>query len=143
MSGGGAAAQIAARAQRLAAERGAAKEAKEGAKPFLVRCIPKPVRSLYRRVMPRPVRVFLRTRTAWFWWFALAFGVGQPLAIRVGFGVVFLCVALVAAMLLNLDYSRKGGDGPSAYSVFNRDQRRLAGQLDSAEYDRMLRSGFM
>jgi hypothetical protein len=116
--------------------------AREEARPLYVRLLPKPLRSGYRRVVPRAVRVFLRERSGRFWALLLAYGVGQWLAARVQFGLVFFIVALVAFIFLNLEWVKSRPRGVlSAYSVFNPGQRRLAGELDPGEHDRMLRGG--
>ena len=116
--------------------------AKEQAKPLYVRLLPKPVRSCYRRVVPRFLRVLMRERSGRFWLALLVYAAGQWLAARAQFGLVFFILALVAAVFLNLEWVKTRPRGVlSAYSVFNPGQRRLAGELDATEYDRMLRGG--
>lgn len=111
-------------------------------KPLHVRLVPKPLRSLYRRVVPRFIRVFLRERTLRFWLLSALYVLGQVLFNRIEFGVVFFIFSLVCFIFLNLDRS---GSRPknvlSAYSVFNEGNRRLAGEYDPQEYERMLRQG--
>ncbi len=128
--------------QRMAQKRADEVAAAEVGRPLLVRLLPKSVRSRYRAVVPRPVRVFLRERSRRFWVLFLAYGVGQWAAARVQFGLVFFILALVAGIFLSLEWNRTRPRGVlSAYSVFNPGQRRLAGELDAGEYDRMLRGG--
>lgn len=103
--------------------------------------IPRPIRSAYRRVVPRFLRVFLRTRTRWFWGLLALFVVGQHFFNRIGFGIPFFILALITAVAVNLNYSGEKREGLSAYSVFNPRQERLIGTYDPQEYERMLRGG--
>lgn len=107
--------------------------------------VPRPLRSGYRRVVPRPLRVFLRTRTRVEWIAFALYVILQLFFNRIHFGLPFFGVAIIAFIFLNLSYgqsSRQPGQ-LSAYSVFNRGQQRLPGTLDANEYDRMLRRGGM
>ena len=140
----------------------AAPQAKpDGPKPLYVRLIPRPLRSAYRRVVPRFIRwvssssffsfpsfshlfflssVFLRERSLRFWLLCAAYVIGQRVFNRQGFGVVWLVFSLIFLIFYNLDYGGRRS-GMSAYSVFNPDGERLVGTYDAAEYDRMLRNG--
>jgi hypothetical protein len=73
------------------------------------RNIPRLVRSAYRRVVPRFVRVFLRTRTlrqcvAFIVWIAM-----QTMFARLQFGAAFFCVSLIIFLFASLDYGSKVG----------------------------------
>lgn len=118
--------------------------------------VPRPVRSAYRRVVPRLVRVFLRTRSRrevsqgsgvrclglttrplpppqW-----IVFGVWavlQKLSNAHEWGVVFFIASLIALIFANLNYGERA-PGLSAYSVMNPNCERLAGTLDAAEVRR-------
>ena len=112
----------------------------EASKPFYVRLFPRPIRSAYRRVVPRFLRVFFRERPLRFWMLLIAYILGQWFFNRLQFGVVFLIFAGVVFIFYNLNYSGRRS-GLSAYSVFNPGQERLIGTYDATEYDRMLRNG--
>jgi hypothetical protein len=110
-------------------------------KALYVRVIPKPVRSVYRRVVPRFLRVFLRERSLKFWALLFSYVVGQLVCNRLRFGVVFFICSLILFIFLNLGRNGREKGVMSAYSVFNAGNRRLAGEYDPSEMDRMLRQG--
>eukprot|EP00882_Tetradesmus_deserticola_P022768 GHRQ01024719.1.p3 GENE.GHRQ01024719.1~~GHRQ01024719.1.p3 ORF type:complete len:131 (+),score=30.29 GHRQ01024719.1:868-1260(+) len=58
-----------------------------------------------------------------------------------GFSAVYLLLAMIAAIYINLGTKQEGE--ASAYSVFNPGVRRLPGQLDADEIDRQIRQGQM
>lgn len=58
-----------------------------------------------------------------------------------GFSAVYLLLAMIAAIYINLGTKQEGE--ASAYSVFNPGMRRLPGQLDADEIDRQIRQGQM
>ena len=115
----------------------------DGPRPWYL-IIPRPVRSAYRRVVPRVVRVFLRSRSRSFWIFFALYVVLQLLFNRLEFGLVFLVLAIIAAIFFNLDYSGNRRNGElSAYAAFNPGQQRLIGTYDTQQYEQMLRTGGM
>lgn len=113
---------------------------KDVSKEWYVRYIPKNVRSAYRRVCPRFMRVFLRERTKWFWILFALYLAGQWATIRVGFGIVFFVLSLIAFVFINLNYGDRK-DGLSAYSVFNPKGERLPGHFDATHFENRIRTG--
>lgn len=107
--------------------------------------IPRPIRSLYRRIIPRTIRIFIRTRSFQQWMFIIVYTFLQCLFNRIQFGLPFFGIALICAIFLHVYFGDEGTarkDGQlSAYSVFNQGQQRLPGTLDANEYDRLLRRG--
>eukprot|EP00455_Lapot_gusevi_P040232 TRINITY_DN4543_c0_g1_i1.p1 TRINITY_DN4543_c0_g1~~TRINITY_DN4543_c0_g1_i1.p1 ORF type:complete len:158 (-),score=12.64 TRINITY_DN4543_c0_g1_i1:195-668(-) len=60
------------------------------------------------------------------------------LSIKIGFGAVYFCVSALFAMFFNLGKNQKPGQ-LSAYSVFNKDAKKMAGSLDASQFEREIR----
>ena len=61
--------------------------------------------------------------------------------IKIEFGAVFFALSLIVILYYSMSYDSRGKDEMSAYSVFNKDFKRLDGTFTAEQFDKSLRKG--